>query len=371
MPHRRSFVILAWFVGLLAAALAGPATAQDRIPQDAIVAQTAFNDTQRQAITAYVSRWAGVLNEATTNEQVFDTQVSDARQKLLSPIRTPGATDFFKKRYSVAVSEAIAPLLDADRLIVRLNVMIVVTKLTDDGAIALAEKGIKDPSPSVRYWAAKATISIAETVDSQGNPILDVKGRLAMLRALEEVGTTEESTEVLQQVMLAMSAMNVPSAIDRVLDLLDARLKWHVDRPYEPYLAESAGLRAVYQTLLRAPAPNPAQIRKLAHVSHRYMNLISRNLADAADKAQTEGIENPINRELEMDHAAMLELAEYALQYVHSEIGSQESMPISIIQKIPFRNWKEINLIAVDGWGKVLKAPPLSFTPGDLAIVQK
>jgi len=320
MPHRRPLVVLALSLTAIAALHAGRARAQERIPQDAIVAQASFSDTQRQAITGYISRWGGLLQEATTNQQVSDTQISEARQKLLGPLRTPGATDFFKKRYSAQVSQTISGLLDADRLIVRLNAIIVVTRLTDPSAVALAED--------------------------------------------------EDSTEVLQQVMLAMGAMNLPSALDRLLDLLDARLRWHVDRPYEPYLAEAAGLRSVYQSLLRTPAANPAQIRKLAQVAHRYMNLISRNLAEAADKAQAEGTENPISRELEADHAALLELCEYALQYVHGEVGSQQGMPSSIIQKIPFRNWKEINLIAVDGWGQVLKAPPLNFKPGDLAIVQ-
>jgi len=370
MPHRRPLVVLALSLTAIAALHAGRARAQERIPQDAIVAQASFTDTQRQAITGYISRWGGLLQEATTNQQVSDTQISEARQKLLGPLRTPGATDFFKKRYSAQVSQTISGLLDADRLIVRLNAIIVVTRLTDPSAVALAEKGLGDPSPSVRYWAAKAIGSLAETTDSQGNPILEVKARLSLLRTLEEAGEEEDSTEVLQQVMLAMGAMNLPSALDRLLDLLDARLRWHVDRPYEPYLAEAAGLRSVYQSLLRTPAANPAQIRKLAQVAHRYMNLISRNLAEAADKAQAEGTENPISRELEADHAALLELCEYALQYVHGEVGSQQGMPSSIIQKIPFRNWKEINLIAVDGWGQVLKAPPLNFKPGDLAIVQ-
>jgi len=371
MPHRRPPVVLVLILAAVASATADRAQGQERIPQDAIVAQASFTDRQRQAITRYIGRWGGLLEEATTNQQVSDAQVSESRQKLLSPIRTPGATDFFKKRYSAQVSEVVGRLLDADRLIVRLNVMIVVTRLTDDSAVALAEKGLTDPSPSVRYWAAKAIANLAEATDSQGNPILDVKARLSLLRTLEEAGEDEDSTEVLQQVMLAMGSMNVPSALDRLLELLDARLSWHVDRPYEPYLAESAGLRSVYQRLLRSQAANPAQVRKLAQIAHRYMNLISRNLADAADKAQGNRTENPISRELEADHANMLELCEYALQYVHGEAESQEGMPTSIIQKIPFRNWKEINLIAVDGWGQVLKAPPLNFKPGDLAIVQQ
>lgn len=372
MPHRRRLLMIlvsCLTVWALAAAWAGPAAAQARIPQEVVVATSSLTDAQSRALRQYVHRWGGVFTEAMTNEQVSDVQVAEAREQLLSPLRTPGATDFFKRRYSTAVTELISPLMDGDRLIVRLNAMIVATRLTDHSAGPLAEKGIADPSPSVRYWAAKAIASLVEAEDSAGEPILDVADRLALLRTLEEVGVTEDSAEVLQQVMLAMAATGVPSAKERLLDLLGARLAWHVDRPYEPYLAESSGLRAVYQSLLRTRASDTAHIRQLAAIAHRYMNLISRSLAEADDRARDADVDNPVNRELRADHAAMLELCEYALQYCHDELESTEQRPASIIQKIPLESWNQINLIVVNGWGDVLKAPPFNLTGGDLAIV--
>ncbi len=371
MPHRCLTVSRA--LSLVAVLLLGvTATAQERIPQSVITATGVMSQADKDAVASYLNRWAGVFKEAVTNEQISDSAISEARDRLVTPVGTPGATDLFKGYYSRSTAQQLTPLLKDKRLIVRLNAMIVATRLTDASAIDMGRAGLADESPAVRYWAAKAISNLSKAVNSAGEPILDTRLKLQLLRELADAGANEDSSEVLLQLFEGMAGMDLPSAPDRVMDLLGARLRFHVDRPYEPYLAESAGLRATYRQLLeRSTRGNidPAHVRKLAAVAHRYLNLISNNLADAKEAARPDGSGNPVTPQLEADHRAMLELCDFALQFCHEQSKSTATKPKSLDSMIAFRQWREIHRVVVEDWGKILAAPPFNLLPGELAIV--
>lgn len=370
MLHRRTAVALALVALVLSGAL--PADAQERIPQETITRTGVMNDSDNQALSAFLNRWVGVLESANTNPDVADDAISEARDRLISPVRTPGVTDLFKFSYSRATSKKLLPLLKSERLVIRLNAMIIATRLTDESVLDLGLAGLKDEAPSVRYWAATSIGTLAKAVNSAGKDVLPTKTKLQVLRDLGDMGAEEESAEVLQKVLEAMAGMDLPSAPKRVMDLLSDRLKYHVNRPYEPYLAETGGLFAVFKRLLDQSVRStvdPADVRTLAGLSQRYMNLISKNLAEAKELAKAEGSENPINPQLEADHGAMLDLCDKALQFSHDQLKSPERMPESISSMIQFDQWDKINKIAVAEWGAVLLKPPFSFTPADLAII--
>lgn len=366
MPIRDAVVAVALAVVLFCAGATFASAQQTRIPPEALTATDSHSTEEKRAIADYIREWSGLLAEAATNPVVSDDKVADARNRLLEPVRKPGTSDFFKNRYSQAAAEALEPVLDSDRLIVRLNAMIVVTRFTHESAIPLAEKGLKDPSPSVRYWAAKAIANMAESRNSQGEPILPTRLKLTLLRTLNDAGRTETSSEVLLQTVKAMVLMDVPTAPVRVLELVDARIPYHLEHPFESYEAERVGLREVYQKVSPNQTPDPAQVRLMARIAQRYMNLISRNLANARENE-----ESPISELMTADHAAMIELCDVVLNYSHDSANSQVNLPPSASQKIPFNQWNEINLIAVDRWGAVLQAAPFNYAPADLALEQQ
>lgn len=341
------------------------------ISQDVITATGTLTNDQQSQLTEYTAYWGVILEQAIDDQTVTDDDVSSARNGLIEPLRNPRATPFFKRSYSEFVSRRLGPLMQADSMRVRLNAMIVVARLTDDGAVKLANDGLNDANPAVRYWAATSIGSMATVVGANSQPLLSSREKLELLDSLAAQCKVEESAEVVQQLLLAMTDMDqqdapMPAALKTALGALDGRIDWHRRWPHEPYSAETAALRRIYLKLLQATSPDRALLREMARVTHRYMALVSGQIVAAEQQAAANG--SAVDRARTDDWTDMLKICELALQLAHGQLGAQGQLPDPVSPLINFRDWAKINKIATEDWDKVLEAAPFSFKPEDLRI---
>lgn len=356
---RRLPVVL--LTALTLACLGPSALGQVGIELDTIRRPNLLTDPDKKAVNRYLDRWIGVFNRASLNPRVSDAEISEARDRLLGPVRTVGMSDAFASHYADRAAKSLVAMMASDRLAIRLNTMIVATRLPDDATARLAVIGLKDPAPGVRYWAAKALTSLLNADTRSGRPILDTQARLLLIQELQSVGKGETSVEALREILAAMTATGLPSAAHRVLELLESRLVVHANNPDAPCFAEAIGLRDAYRALLDRSIRGTAtlaDLRKLAGISQRYMHQIAANLA-ADPKVDNEQLEG---------RTLLIEIASIALNFCHEEAKITQPPPADTRTAIDNQQWNQVLTIAVDGWGALLRGEPFNFTDEELSL---
>jgi len=335
----------------------------------AVLLGTSFGLTDQQSVQAQASLPKEVLQpsaalapaQKATIDQFVDTQVERLKKSedpeevalgrsLLVEQFNLSNSSYFLDSYRESIANRVAPLLDPNGpLMTRLNVAIISAKLSGANLVKILQAGADDPSPAVRYWIAKAVGSAAKAKQlntAEQRDALDVLARRLKL---------EESSLVLEQVMLAMSEIQLPEAIQKVLEGLESRIAFHRDNPNAQYRPVNGGMRQLFSKLigLRAADQNvDKQIRQLARIALLYYSLASEQLAEGAG-----------NEEAENDKANIVVLCRQILEY--SIQGSILTAPPSISILIETKNWKELHLTA-DRWRDILKGPPFNFTDEQL-----
>ena len=231
----------------------------------------------------------------------------------------------------------------------RLNVAIISAKLSGKSLVKILQAGEDDPSPAVRYWIAKAVGAAAK--DKQ----LDSNEQRAALTVLARRLELEESSLVLEQVMLAMSEIQLPEAIQKVLDGLDSRVAFHRNNPNAQYRPVYRGMQRLWRKLIGLTAAGQnvdKELRDLGRIALRYYTLAADQL-----KAGVKG------KDAEDDKINMIRLSRQVLDYVAKEL--KVPAPPAIDTVMVAKNWTELRLTA-DRWRDILKAPPINCTDQQL-----
>lgn len=324
------------------------ALGQDRLPPELVTIQAALGPKQQNLIDDYVTHWTDTLeNEA-------DEQVVEARDQLTEPLGL-GATDHFLNAYSRAVGGRLGDAVRADRLVSRLNAMIVASRIRkDENVISLIVKGLDDESPALRYWAAKAVRKVAQAPDIAPKPAIQMK----LLEQLDMSLRKEQSTVVLEQVFLAMVGVTHGAAVEKVYGGLNHRVRVHVGKPELPYRAERAGMQGLFRRLAEMEAHGVAvgePFRQIARAAVRYLNLLSKQ----ADGAK-------LSPDLAKGYSEMAQLCWRVLDYVHQKLESPERAPAR--PNFFTDNWKDYHVKALR-WREILTKNPFNLTDADLTNV--
>lgn len=348
-----------WATVLVAVLAAAPAAAQDgqrpTLPAEIYQVAGSFTAQQQQAVAGYAAFYTDLLVNGT------DADVVEARAQLIAPL-TKGGTEQFNNQYAAAVSVELAGsvAMQSERspddsgeqrggVIVRLNTMIVVSRLLkDDRVVALILEGIEDDNPAVRYWAVRAARGAVDTLSAQQ--------RSTLTGALRRMVGTEEVDEVVRQLLLALIDLD---AVDAVAQALNELIDLHVGSPRLTYDAKREAMRALLQKLQVMEAQGvavEATIRQLARAAGRYMALITQQAQATQLDEQTAN-----------DHLAMLRLADTVLRTVHQRFGATTAAPQSIQATLQAQNWQALTA-AANQWRQVLAGPPFNFSDADLAV---
>lgn len=327
-------------LGLL---IAAPARAQVDIGQDVKIAAS-LTAEQAQQVDQYVGEQMNGIISGNPD------RVVDGRQKLLSQFRTPGASDAFLNAMSNAVMKSMKEAVEHEELLVRLNAMIVATRLTTPEAIDVLRDALKDDSAAVRFWGAKALRDLVERTELPRNRQMDI------LQTIEPLIVPEAQVPVVKVHFQTLAEMDIPEARKTLINMLNLRASFHVARPNQPHIATEEGLRQAYLKLATDTGNIRAERKELVRAAYRYLDLISKQLADGDVMA-----DNVAN------HGEMVNVTYTVLNWGWTNAGGDpKKLPENPKTAVQFKRWQEVRR-TVQSFERLLTAPgPYQFEPQEL-----
>lgn len=321
--------------------------AQDRLPQDVITADP-LSAAQQAQVDSFAEYWVVQLVEGEP------PQIADARRKLIEYLTIPGSSATYRAAMNQAIIQRFKPVVGDDRLITRLNGMIVVNYLTDPGAFDLVATGLQDASPAVRYWAAKAVAQITQ------RGTLTVAQQQQLLQLLQDALGNEKDTAVLAELLKALNALNIPAAKDALIVALGQQVKLFRQEPAARFQTMYEAMQELYIKLIRLDAQTPGgvnpQIIELARVAMFYNQLAAQQLKNDPE----------MSPELIADKSQMVELSDTILRFALNTLAPGSREPDRIDNAITFKDWDFV-LVQADRWKQTLRRSPFNFTEEQLS----
>ncbi len=341
-----------WLLAAMCLAILGPGVqpllAQDSLPAAILQAQAELTAQEQASVDAFVDA------QVTRLQSDDPEQVAQGRSRLTEPFGL-GNSSFFQSYYRQAIAKRVAPLLTPDGpLMTRLNVAIVSAKLSGQSLVTVLQAGADDPSAAVRYWIAKAVGAAAKNKRLNKQEQQDVL--VVMARRLK----AEESSLVLEQVMLAMAEIDLPEAIQKVLDGLDARVTFHKQNANARFKPVHGGMQQLWSKLITQRSAGKSvdkEQKNLARIALRYYALIADQLTVGNNIEDDEEAEKT-----RQDKVAMAGICGRVMDDVARQVAR-----ITPPQPVDPNNAAELKASA-DRWREVLKASPFNFTDEDLAV---
>ncbi len=341
--RRVPLAAVAWC--LLLTAVAGGANAQnDRIDPALIGKNGLWTAEEREAVQAFVNQHVDSLLGGE------EGPMTNARDSLIRPFETAGATELFKRQLTTMIAERLAPAMDAEQVKVRINAAVVCERFTSVDGLPLIVKGLKDASSGVRYPSGKAVSSLlrnAEVAPGQQQDVLDL---------LEARIDVEDDPFIVDPLLEAMLVAGGPG---RTIAALNRRVDWHIARPEAGFDPERKSMFAIYERLAISPNPDPAVVREMARAAGRIFLLAAQQL--------NQGV---VPKPIERSHVEMIKMAQLALRFAHQNLRAPQRLPGDVEQIVNFGDWGKTLGIARE-WIEILGQAPYNFTPEELEVVEQ
>ena len=187
------------------------------VANDIITAESPLSDEQRKLVDKFVKIH---IKEIVSGDP---EKIRPSREKLLSPLKHPNATDSFKSDFGDVTVEALKPAIDSKIDLVRLNAFIVVANLSTPKVASACVTGVADTNPSVRYWATRAAASQKKdtfTSAQQQNKLAD---------SLAKTLHNNRSADLSKYSYKALSTLSMPSAKKAIFEALNKRVAMQVN----------------------------------------------------------------------------------------------------------------------------------------------
>ncbi len=344
-----------WLLATLCVAILGPGaqslSAQNSLPAAILQAQAELTPQERATVDSFV-------DAQTARLQSDDPEQIAKGRSLLAEQFSLGRSAFFLDYYRPTIANKIAPLLTPDGdLMTRLNVAIVSSKLSGQSLTTVLQAGADDPSPAVRYWIAKAVGAAAK------NKRLKTQGQKDALAVMAKRLKAEDNSLVLEQVMVAIAEIDLPDAIQKVLEGLDSRVTFHKQNTKARFKPVHGGMKQLWSKLvhLRAGGNNVDKEQfELARIAFRYYALIADQLTEA-NKNNDNGDDEEA-QQAKQDKVAMAVICGQVMADVAKEVAG-----VTPPQPVNPNNAAELR-VSVDRLREMLKASPFSFTDEQLAV---
>lgn len=334
---------------VLVLAVAGQQAVAQQLPKSLLKTSGHLSDQQQQTIEQFIKPRVKQLIEGDSGSVV------QARQQLLAPLGDSDASSDFKNAYSQVLLGEASKGLRKNRLVVRLNAIIVIAHLTSGNLIGPAEVALHDKNPAVRYWGAK---TLKQYVARTGAAMPGDQQRQIQRMLYHEVGH-EQSSAVLEQVFLSMVAIGKNHHHQLLFRGLDSRLAYHAAHPRASYMAEFTGLQALFVQLVQAKANGQnvgAAFKRLSSIAIRYY-------MQAVGQLQHQ---KNLRRDQVTSRSQVIAFCDQILRYaVGHVLGGNASMPAGISTPLQDKRWSVVAQIG-DGWQQLLSQAPYNFTAKQL-----
>lgn len=315
---------------------------------EVVMSSSSLSSAQQNQVNQYV---ADGMSQLVSGDPA---QISEGRRRLVDPFTLPGVTELFLAAYSPAISRELLAreILSNESSLVRTNAMIVASRLSDGGVVLLIQQGLKDNSPSVRYWAA--------TTAANTGGRLNANDQKAILRALNASWEKEASISVLEKILVAMDALNTPEAALQLLQVLNHRVNIHAGDPSLLINAELEGLQGVtVRTFTELTGKNhnvsPEMLKQLVVALFRYLDLSTTLLQNATVSNQADDLRR-----------LTLIASNYLPRLAPLLTTDAKSLRLPRGQATP--NDPAATRLLVEEWRRALASGPFGITTGDLAI---
>lgn len=340
-----------WLLTALCVAVCGlwgqAVSAQDSISQTILQAQAELSPQEQANVNAFLDAQLARMQSNGPSE------VAQGRARIAEQF-TISLSENFLNYYRQELGRRAATLIKPDLpLMTRLNVAVLSAKLTGDGLLSVLQTGASDQSPAVRYWIAKAVGAAAKdgAFDSQQQQIV--------LNVLAQRLKDEDSSLVLEQIMVAIAEINLPQAIQTVLEGLDSRVALHVNNPDLRYKPVLNGMQQLWSKLIALRTNNQnvnKEQHELARIAFRYYALIADQLAAMQNDGEND-------ETLTQDKAQMALICSRVMDDVVKEMAPNVARPLPVDTS----NAAELK-VSRDRWRDILKAPPFNFTDDQLKV---
>ncbi|MEM1353364.1 MAG: hypothetical protein AAGC44_02165 [Planctomycetota bacterium] len=333
--------------------LTGAPTFGQILPQDIKAATGELTEEQRASLAEFVDP----LMEGLVAGNPAD--ISTARTIILREFNSPAATPEFKEAFSNQIGKHMSQAMGAEDELVRINAMIITTRLTTDLAQELIDQGLSDSNAAVQYWGAKAYRDrVLRMVDEQGRSRLPNDEQQKIIQRVKELIETDPVVAVVQSSFEILIALSVPEAQRELLDQLNNRVTKHAQQPQMSYRAEQEALRQLTNKFIRERRVEKRDQQALMSASFRYFMLTTRQM--------NRGVVLPENQ---AGHKAMMDTSHQAL----AAIGAREQgveLPegfAEVKDLIRLNSWEKLTQVG-QRWQPVLQAPPFELIAQQLLI---
>ena len=349
----RSRLLLAMLAFSLWLCPAAAQTPPGSLPSD-LVGADPLSEDQEQRVEAYAEAWGGRLLEGD------DQQVADARKRLLGPLQAANASPAFRDELSLNLFDVMRDALASERVIVRLNAVMVLAELSGTTAAQLMGTALGDSSPAVRYWAAQGIEPLAATLE-QGPRARNALGLLH--QRVKAAAETEPLPVVFGPLLNNLAKIGLPEAVMDALRLMNQRVDVHAKDPTRNLANEVRTLKEIFQRVqVQDNVPEGDEpYRWIALVCYRYLRLSAEVLA-------MDWYDDP-NSAVRSSYIEMAREADERLRFaVSKRLASEAELPPQINALIGAGQWNMIRDQVNTAWVLQLTRDPIGFSPQQLTV---
>lgn len=317
----------------------------------AVISARTIDAAAREKIEAFVVQPMGQLTAEDAET------ISKARTTLLRVLDDPTASPAFLSAISGMITARMDKSVNHDNELVRLNAIIIISRLTDEGSMALVEAGLEDDSAAVQRWAMEALRRrVARWKDTDANANRD------KIKSVYEKVKSKLSQDDPPHPIVVTTGIKVLLAIDTsesrkaVLDMLDKRIALHTADPELSYSPEQYALQALGPYLATVRQFELAEGKALCEAGFRYAGLVLKQI-DGLDQQDIP------DTSLEMLYQCYLAMSQIAARVNVNAPARQANVSNMILNA----NWADVRALQGE-WAGILKAGPFNLTDQDLGL---
>lgn len=355
-----SFRPLCAAVCLLMVLLGVPASAQNQIIGANIIQAPQIDAAARQQINAYITP---AIADLVSGEP---DKISNARKNLLNPMGNIGASVAFLDAYSEMISAKMDPAVNHKDLktsvLVRMNAMIIISRLTDDGSMAHIAAGLEDDNVSVQRWAMKGLQERVKTWKNRAKNDNNLNIAPKLDGVIKQVVAKLEANQAPHPIvvgpgLLTLFEIGTEDAYKALNTQLNKRVELHEKNPKLSYAPEQGAIQQFAPALSIARPFNTELGAGLNQAAFRYARLI---LSQA--KAGKIG-DNELNSALSMLNQSILSMGQVSAGGGKNAPAGQGQASAAIKEE----RWANLEKLLTD-WAVILRAAPFNLTNQDLGL---
>lgn len=282
--------------------------------------------------------------------------VKDAREQLQSLFRASAdPSDAYLEALSKAIESRIEPAVQHESALVRMNAMIVLSQMVDDGSVKWIQAGLADKNDAVRRWAMQALgrrIILWNLQGGNGNEIDDAIDTI--VKMLDQADPPHPV--VVASGLDALFKANTTRSRAELIGLLNKRVAMHEKDADLSYSAESAVIEAFANALAFESPRDMASIKGLGRAMYRYASLITGQIQAGR-----------IGGDAEKGAEAM---CLQCLEGLRKVVAANVTPPPDFAQArgwIQNGRWQQVQGL-VDAWSELLAKEPFRLTQVQLAV---